>query len=192
MRALSPLRSRSVAQTKPRRPACGYAPSPGPPRRPLAVKRVNMSFSPAPEVRMALDLGVAAMIGLQFHVSPSGRDRRGYCNWRRGRAGNRARLHPPDNEAPARRPAWSGTGCKPSRVRLAVHPEGNWRATPHRSIRSMLARWRMEIEKRTSSRQAATTVGLEAVVGPTVSCPLAPPSAPAPPSHARSALSHGR
>ena len=137
---------------------------------PLAAKRADgMWFSPTPYLRSTygvLDLGVAAMIGLQFQRLPIAVGDEGVIavSGEEGELGTGRRLHPPDNE-PHRRGVRLGLERGVSRlgdIGGAVHPVGNGSPVSSgiASIRSRrLARWRMVIEKRTSiSRQAATTV----------------------------------
>ena len=86
----------------------GYAPSPGPParrrwRRSAPTMWFSMSDAVLEVAYGVLDLGVAAMIGLQFQRLPIAvGDGRDSCIWRRGRAGNRASASPAGQ--------WSRTG----------------------------------------------------------------------------------
>ena len=163
-----------LAQTNPRRPA-GQVVRHRLYRQPGAVggeapRRHVVQPDAVLEVAYGvLDLGVAAMIGLQFQRLPIAVGDEGVIavSGEEGELGTGCRLHPPDNE-PRRRGVRLGLERGVSRlgdIGGAVHPVGNgspvllWYRLDQVPQAGRLARWRMVIEKRTSiSRQAATTV----------------------------------
>ena len=136
---------------------------------PLAAKRPEGRwFKPDAVLEVAyrvLDLGVAAMISLQFQglSVPVGDEAVIAVGGEEGQLGTGRRLHPPDNE-PNRRCVRLTLERGVSRlgdIGGAVHPVGNgspvlfWYRLDHRSRR--LARWRMVMEKRASIRRQTAT-----------------------------------
>ena len=84
---------------------------------PVSGQAARLWFSPTPYFRSRMAFSTSALVGLQLQgfPVPVGDEAVIAVGGEEGQLGTGSGLHPPDNEAPVRRRAHSGRGCRWSR-----------------------------------------------------------------------------